>query len=140
MLKNHKQEWMAAGRMPQQSRNQQGNNRRNPGISFFRALSSECLCFLKGTNNSFFPEITYRLCNIKGHYLTHCPVAISTQQEVTMYWISARVVLGVLPMYVGKRCYCAYLLLSCQRSSSGVMSTQRNFTTRCFTHTKTLFT
>jgi len=31
--------------------------------------------FLRATNNSFFPEITCRLCGIKGHYQTHCPVA-----------------------------------------------------------------
>jgi hypothetical protein len=30
---------------------------------------------MRATNNSFFPEITCRLCGIEGHYQTHCPVA-----------------------------------------------------------------
>ena len=35
--------------------------------------------FLRATNNSFFPNITCRFCAIKGHYQSHCPVAINAE-------------------------------------------------------------
>ena len=48
---------------------------RNPGVSFAQSGEGQAqVCFLRGKNDSFFPAITCRLCKIKGHYQSHCPV------------------------------------------------------------------
>jgi hypothetical protein len=49
----------------------------NPSVSFAQTQdggSQPQICFLRGTNDSFFPGISCRLCGIKGHYQSHCPV------------------------------------------------------------------
>ena len=51
-------------------------NGRATAVSFLQA--SEAIAYLKGTNNSFFPNITCRLCGFKGHYQQQCPVATDT--------------------------------------------------------------
>jgi len=38
--------------------------------------------YLRGTNNSFFRNITCRFCGLKGHYQTHCPVVNSSGNPV----------------------------------------------------------
>ena len=49
-----------------------------PGTSFLQA-GGGTVNFLRGTNNSFYPEIVCRLCRFPGHYQTHCPVATDTR-------------------------------------------------------------
>ena len=34
---------------------------------------------MRSTRNTFHPHITCQLCAIKGHYQTHCPVAINAK-------------------------------------------------------------
>ena len=80
VLNNYQQEWAGGANSPNQQ-SAGGTARKNPGISFFQAAAGENLCFLRGTNGSFFPDITCRLCHIKGHYQTHCPVAINAHGD-----------------------------------------------------------
>ena len=47
-------------------------------VSFLQANGTLQVHYLKGTNDSFFRQITCRTCKMKGHYQTHCPVVNSS--------------------------------------------------------------
>ena len=50
--------------------------KREKGVSFLQSTGDPInISYLRGTNGSFYSKITCRLCNTKGHYQTHCPVA-----------------------------------------------------------------
>ena len=53
-----------------------GTGGRNSAVLFLKLLDYGA-SFLWSTNNSFFPAITCRLFQIKGHYQTHFPVAMN---------------------------------------------------------------
>jgi hypothetical protein len=68
VLNNYKCEWT-----PGTSQQPVAKTGGRSSYSFLQSTAGEVF-FLRATNNSFFPEITCRLCGIKGHYQTHCPV------------------------------------------------------------------
>ena len=50
-------------------------------VSFLQSNGSDNVLqvrYLKGTNDSFYRQITCRKCKMKGHYQTHCPVVNSS--------------------------------------------------------------
>ena len=48
------------------------------GISFLQSSGTQVrIPFLRGSNGSFFPNITCRLCGMKGHYQSFCPVVVN---------------------------------------------------------------
>ena len=49
------------------------------GASFLQ-VNGCAVNFLRGTNNSFYSEIAYRICNYLGHHQAHCPVATDTSR------------------------------------------------------------
>ena len=69
VMNNYKSEWT-----PGTSQQPAARTGGRSSYSFLQSTAGEVF-FLRATNNSFFPEITCRLCGIKGHYQTHCPVA-----------------------------------------------------------------
>jgi hypothetical protein len=69
VLNNYQAEWTPSTAPPAAPRSGGRNS-----YSFLQSTAGEVF-FLRATNNSFFPDITCRLCGIKGHYQTHCPVA-----------------------------------------------------------------
>ena len=75
VLNNYKCEWTPETlRTPGTSQQPAARSGGRSSYSFLQSTAGEVF-FLRATNNSFFPEITCRLCGIKGHYQTHCPVA-----------------------------------------------------------------
>jgi hypothetical protein len=82
VLNNYKSEWTApppaartGGAAAPAAARAGGRN-----YSFLQSTAGEVF-FMRATNNSFFPEITCRLCGIKGHYQTHYPVARNDSGE-----------------------------------------------------------
>ena len=47
-------------------------------LSFLQANSGHNVKYARGTNNSFFRQITCKTCGLKGHYQTHCPIVNSS--------------------------------------------------------------
>ena len=39
--------------------------------------------YVRGTNNSFYQNITCRICGFKGHYQSHCPIADLQGNKIT---------------------------------------------------------
>ena len=74
MLNNYKTEWTQNTMQPPTPPGSPGTGGRNSDVSFLQP-SGDISSFLRATNNILFPTITCRLCGIKGHYQTHCPVA-----------------------------------------------------------------
>jgi hypothetical protein len=86
ILDNYEKEW-PGGVKPS---NGDGKNtppgdrtQKRTGVLFAQA-SEKKVAYLRGTNNSFFGNITCNLCKIKGHYMSHCPVATSTGDKVEL--------------------------------------------------------
>ena len=48
------------------------------GSVSFLQMDGQPVKYLKGTNGTFHRQITCRLCNLKGHYQSHCPVVNSS--------------------------------------------------------------
>ena len=77
ILNHYKPEWSQATTGPGANPGTTPTGRQNTltqGVLFLQANGS-IVRFLRGTNNSFYPEIICRLCRFLGHYQTHCPVA-----------------------------------------------------------------
>jgi hypothetical protein len=54
-------------------------NKTRGGVSFLQSsvpaeASVPVVTYSKGSNKSFYPEITCRICGLKGHFQTHCPL------------------------------------------------------------------
>ena len=85
ILNNYKPEWKNGVNPNANSRNNDhnnnnSNNNSNNGVSLLQTQNNGCnIAFLRGTNHSFFPNITCRLCGFTGHYQSHCPIAIDDQ-------------------------------------------------------------
>ena len=52
-------------------------NKTRGGVSFLQSsapaeASVPVVAYAKGSNKSFYPEITCRICGLKGHFQTHC--------------------------------------------------------------------
>ena len=82
ILNNYKSEYTPPSATPTTTgsgnagNNETGSNRQS--ISFLQANGSQQVNYLKGTNDSFFRQITCRVCSLKGHYQSHCPVVNSS--------------------------------------------------------------
>lgn len=79
ILDNYEKEW-PGGAKPNNGSGKDGNvpPPKKTGVVFALAGGDMKLTHLRGTNNSFFANITCNLCQVKGHYQSHCPVATST--------------------------------------------------------------
>lgn len=75
VLNNYQPQWES--QTTEQSENSSGN-RRTAAVSFLQS-SGKQIMFWRATNNSFFQYITCQFCAIKGHYQSHCPVAINAE-------------------------------------------------------------
>ena len=64
---------------PVQDTNRGANTGRNDGratgVSFLQTADGTEVNFLRGANNSFFPDIVCNKCRCTGHYMADCPVA-----------------------------------------------------------------
>ena len=84
ILNNYKQEWHNGINPTRNNHNNSNNNNNNnnnsSGVSLLQAQANTYnINYLRGTNGSFFANITCRLCGYKGHYQSHCPVATNDQ-------------------------------------------------------------
>ena len=72
VLNNYKQEWKGHVN-PNRTETSQG-------VNLLQSANNEMsVPYLRGTNNKFFSHITCRLCGYKGHFQSHCPVAINSE-------------------------------------------------------------
>jgi hypothetical protein len=55
---------------------------RKTGAAFTMMAGGVKLEYLRGSNNSFFANITCNLCKIQGHYQSHCPVATKAGSKI----------------------------------------------------------
>ena len=78
VLNHYKPEWNAPGGGGTSTPSNSRPNTPTQGASFLQT-NERTVSFLRGTNNSFYPEIICRLCRFPGHYQTHCPVATDTR-------------------------------------------------------------
>ena len=84
VLNNYKTEWTKNTTQPPTLPGAPGTGGRNSDVSFLQS-SGDIASFLQATNNIFFPAITCRLCVIKGHYQTHCPVAMNETGDLIKF-------------------------------------------------------
>ena len=83
ILNNYKSEYPTSTRASEQSARITRNNNVNQNLSISQTNGNQIqVMYLRGTNRSFFPDITCRRCNVRGHYQTHCPIA--TNERGTM--------------------------------------------------------
>mmetsp|Transcript_5610 Transcript_5610/g.13197 ORF Transcript_5610/g.13197 Transcript_5610/m.13197 type:complete len:236 (-) Transcript_5610:745-1452(-) len=88
LLNNYKQQEWSGNRPPDGARQTSerpggGNNANARNLSKSFLLSSgEEVCFCRGTNNSFFPHIICHLCELKGHYQSHCPIRLDPEGTI----------------------------------------------------------
>ena len=83
ILNNYKSEYPTSTRASEQSARITRNNNVNQNLSISQTNGNQIQAmYLRGTNRSFFPDITCRRCNVRGHYQTHCPIA--TNERGTM--------------------------------------------------------
>jgi hypothetical protein len=74
VLDNYEKEW-PGGAKPSNKDERPAPVQRKAGTAFTLVGAGDSkVIFLRGTNNSFFANITCNLCKIKGHYQSHCPV------------------------------------------------------------------
>ena len=76
LLNNYQQETIPSAN----ANGGEGGNDRATSVSFLQS-SGAAVTHLKGTNNSFYPGITCRICGLKGHFQSHCPIATATTPE-----------------------------------------------------------
>ena len=77
ILNNYKPVWTSPnGRSTDSNVNSRsGNPPNNNGVTFLQTQGATTnIEFLRGSNGSFFANVTCRLCGLKGHYQSHCPV------------------------------------------------------------------
>lgn len=78
ILDNYEREWP----MAKNSDIKPEPNGKKTGVVFFQNNGDVKVTHMRGSNNSFFPAITCRVCGIRGHYQSHCPVCSESGEKV----------------------------------------------------------
>ena len=76
ILNNYKPVWSTNARHGDTNNSARNvPNQVNSGVTFLQAQGSSFnIEYLRGSNGSFFSNVTCRLCGLKGHYQSNCPV------------------------------------------------------------------
>jgi hypothetical protein len=81
ILDNYEKEW-PTGNKPTNAEGKQEGNGKKTGVLLVQANGNIKVTHIRGSNNSFFPTIPCRICGIKGHYQSHCPVCTSSGEKM----------------------------------------------------------